>query len=394
MGRMQKIKVALSQRIIPHYRVPVFTEVAKRQNIDFTVFYGRGFASGSQTNALRIEGFKHKKLATIFINFPRDGILRVLHPTLFFHLLRDSYDVVIVEPTTNFFNDLFIFLYCKIFRKAFIWYYAGSKPKNKMTKYRRMIDPFVALMIKNADAYITYTSYADNSLIKYYNAKPEKIFRAQNTVDTSNYDKVIGRYSEEISKTKNALGLEGYKISLYIGGIERRKKINNLITATVNLNKKGIKAKTLIVGDGQDKEWVQQNMTPFEKEYTFFAGEHIEDAVLYILLSDVVVLPSQGGLSVTQAFACGKPFIGSEEIEHGGIRDYVIDGYNGFLIKENDIDDLEIALQRLFADETLYNKLVQGAWNTSKRLTISNMVYGMISAVIYAFDNKTSMEKY
>jgi glycosyltransferase involved in cell wall biosynthesis len=387
MDRTRRIKVALSQRIIPHYRVPVFSELSRREGIDLTVFYGRGFPSGSQANASKIEGFKHKKLATIFLNIQKGKLLRVLHPALFFHLVLGRYDAVIAEPTTNFYNDLFIFLYCKLFRKKFIWYDSGSESIEKRTKFRRMIDPIVTYLIRHADSYITYTSYADDSLVKYYGAKREIIFRAQNTVDTSDYDQAIAQYSGKIKDTKMSLGLEGCKVSLYIGGIEKRKKINNLITATANLNKKGLRAKTLVVGDGLDQEWVFQNMSEFEKHHAVFAGKHIDDAVLYILLSDVVVLPSQGGLSVSQAFACGKPFIGSEEIEHGGIRDYVQDDYNGFLVRENDITDLESSLERVFSDDQLYQKLVRGALETSKKITVANMVDGIVRAVYHATSN-------
>ena len=127
MKTNNKIKVALSQRIIPHYRVPVFTELSIREHIDLTVFYGKGFSTGSQANASQIKGFRHKKLFTIFLNFKREGSsqLRVFHPSLFFHLLLNRYEVVIVEPATNFYNDIFIFIYCKLFRKKFIWYEGG-----------------------------------------------------------------------------------------------------------------------------------------------------------------------------------------------------------------------------------------------------------------------------
>ena len=80
---MRKIKVAISQRIIPHYRVPVFSELASRENIDLTVFYGRGFSTGSQVNAKSINGFFSKKLFTLMLNY--NGVygssqLRVFHP--------------------------------------------------------------------------------------------------------------------------------------------------------------------------------------------------------------------------------------------------------------------------------------------------------------------------
>ncbi len=127
-------------------------------------------------------------------------------------------------------------------------------------------------------------------------------------------------------------------------------------------------------------------MTTIELEQTVFAGKHITDATLYIILSDVVVLPSAGGLSVIQAMACGKPFIGSEEIEHGGIRDYVTNGINGFLVKENDVNDLYCALKELYTNDKRYAAFCKNAFEKSKELTIQNMVNGIQNAIKYSIN--------
>lgn len=381
---MKKIKVAISQRIIPHYRIPVFTELASREDIDLSVFYGKGFKTGSQANALKVEGFKNKKLFTISLNYKGkygSKQLRVWHPFLLFHLMFGNYDVVIAEPTTNIYNDIFIFLYCKLFQKKFIWYDSGSVPPNERPLFRKLIDPIASILIKGADAYLTYTSYADKSLFRDFAIKPEKIFRAQNTVDISNIDNELKLYEPFIESKKEELGLTGYKISLYIGGVEIRKKINNLITATTNLNHEGIPSKTLIVGDGPDKDFLISNMTEEEKQFTVFAGKQIKEATLFIMISDVVVLPSQGGLSVIQALACKKPFVGSREIEYGGIIDYVEDGKTGFLVNENDIPDLQKALKKLYTDSALYNQCSENAYIKSKELTVQKMVDGIENAI-------------
>jgi len=391
---MKRIKVAFTQRIIPHYRVPVFTELSKREDIDLTVYFGKGFPSGSSANADNISGFKHKRLATIFLGFlnRHNKQLIVFHPFLFFHLLFGRYDVVIAEPTTNIFNDLVIFPYCKLFKKKFIWYEAGAVPKNERTRNRKLMDPVVDFITKRADAYITYNSFADNFLIESFNIQPEKIFRAQNALDTDEIVRDIAKYESQVTAKRREYGFEGSKVALFIGGIEKRKRINNLITAINNLNKKGIRAKALVVGDGHDLEWVRSNTKPDEALNTLFAGKHVADAVLHILLSDVVVLPAQGGLSINHAFACGKPFIGTREGVSPGtdsIYDYVTDGYNGYVVKENDIADLEEKLQAIFSDSELYDKLCKGAIETSKRINIPGMVNGIENSIKYSVRSKT-----
>lgn len=387
---MRKIKVAISQRIIPHYRVPVWTDLANRDIIDLTVYYGRGFKTGSQVNGPVIEGFKARKLFTIMLNYKGvygSAQLRVWHPALIFHLIAGNFDVVIAEPSTNFYNDIFIYCYCKLFRKKFIWYESGSVPKSQRPRFRRMIDPILSLFIKGADSYITYTSFADDTLVRDFAVDRKRIFRAQNTVDISGIDNEIVKYMPIVDEKKEELGLKGFKVTAYIGGIEQRKKIINLITATTNLNEVGIPAKTLVIGDGVDKKLLISQMSDKEQAHTVFAGKHINDATLYILLADVVVLPSAGGLSVIQAFACGKPFIGSEEIEHGGIKDYVTNGVNGFLVKENDIKDMQTTLELVFSNNELYTSMCKNAYEKSKELTVSKMVNGIEAAIIFSTQN-------
>lgn len=385
---MKKIKVAISQRIIPHYRIPVFKEFSNRNNIDLTVFYGKGMRSGSQVNGFNISGFKHKKLFTIKLNYV--GIygnpqLRVLHPFLFFYLIVGRFDVVIVEPSTNIYNNLFNLLYCKLFNAKLIWHESGSLPKNERSKFRRLIDPFVSLMIRNSDAFLTYTSYADYSLKRDFSISDNKIFRAQNTIDITELKNNIPRFESQIMRKKKDIDIEGFKVALYIGGIEKRKKINNLIEAVELCNKKGLKIKCLIVGDGPDKKELYDNLTAIQRKLVVFAGKQVEQAVLYVLCSDVVVLPSSGGLSVMTSFACGKPFIGSEEIEHGGIKDYVNHGENGFLVKENNVQDLTEKLLDLFLDNKKYIEMAKNAKLTSTKITVENMVNGFENAVNFVY---------
>ena len=61
---------------------------------------------------------------------------------------------------------------------------------------------------------------------------------------------------------------------------------------------------------------------------------------VYYAMSDVVVVPSiqeAFGLVVSEAMACGKPIVGSDV---GGIRDQIINGYNGFLVSPKSPDEI------------------------------------------------------
>ena len=385
------MKVAISQRIIPHYRVAVFSELAKRKDIDLTVFYGNGFKTGSQSNSSNISGFKSCKLLTIKLNYTgvyKSPQLRVWHPTLFWHLMVNNFDVVIVEPSTNFYNNVFTFIYCLIFRKKLIWHSAGSIERSRRPLFRRLIDPFLDVMIKYSDAFLTYNSFAESSLIRDNNINSKLIFRAQNTVDTNKIEEEISFFSPKINDFKKSLGLNGFKLITYIGGVEKRKKINYLINIVSRLNQNGIKAKALIIGDGPDKKFIQNTMSTNEKLHTIFFGKKINDATKYILISDLIVLPSSGGLSVVNAMKCGKPFIGSKEIEHGGIVDYIQHGQNGYLFEEDNIDQFYFFCEELLTDDELYLSMSNCAKIKSKDFNTAKMVDGYINAIKFVLSEK------
>jgi hypothetical protein len=196
---MKIIKVAISQRIIPQYRVPFFKELAKKQNIQLTVFYGDGFNIGTEVNANEIKGFNNQKLYTIKVPFKINGTKRlvVFHPGLIISLIKGNYDVIITEPVTNILNVIFIFLYVKLFRKKIIWHEAGGVNKSSRKILRKVIDPLVKLFIKNTDAFLTYNTYANVYLSNNYKVYHEKIFLALNSIDTTGIKKDLIKYSND-----------------------------------------------------------------------------------------------------------------------------------------------------------------------------------------------------
>ncbi len=389
-------KVAISQRIIPHYRVPVFKELSNRKDIDLTLLYGDGFNIGTEVNASNIEGFKSIKLCTIKLPFKLNGTKRllVIHPMLFFRLLAGNYDIIITEPTTNFINVFAIFLYCKLLRKKYIWYEAGGVRKQKRAALRKLIDPVIRLFINNANAFLTYNSYSAEYLINIYSVDQKKIFRAQNALDTSDIANQILKYSQDIHKNDIAIKYNDYKKVLFIRALDKRKKVNNLITACYIVNKKyGLKVLCMVIGDGPDADDIYEQCSEDEKNLTIFLGKKIDDAVLYILLSDTVVLPGQGGLSINHALACGKPIIATEEAytpyTHA-VYDYVTNNLNGMVAKTDDVKDLADKIFYVLSDKIRYNTLSNGAINKSNELTIEKMVDGYEAAIHFVMKNENT----
>ena len=383
------VRVAISQRIVPHYRLPVFAELARRQGFTLTVFYGKGSSSGSGRNADQVDGFHHRCLFTIPVSVGRGGSekYRPFHPFLWIHLIRGGYSVVIVEPSTNLFNNMITYPVCKLLGKKLIWWEAG--PSGGMTRLRRLIEPMIRCMIRTSDAFVTYNSVADQYLWS-LGVPLERTFRAQNTLNTNLLEKDIAVYQPEVPQLRRELGLEDAKIALFIGGVERRKRINNLIEATGAVRQRGINAIALIVGDGPYLSELKQSLTREQQTYILAVGRRVKDAALYILASDVVVLPGGGGLAVNHGLVCGKPVIATPEAD--AITDYIRNGDNGYIVDVDDVPALSQALLRVFADPELYWRLRDGASTSGRELSLSRMVDGIEAAIHYVTRGKASKE--
>ena len=212
------ISIALLQRVLPDFRYDLFRKLSEEDGIKLKVFFGEGSKTGASKNTSRDYSIFAKKIYSFCYIKSK---VRMVQPFLFFHLLRFNPEVIISEPATYFPNNFIAFIYAKIFGKKFVWWEIGmDKEKHPL---RKMIEPLIKIMIKNANSYLAYSNQGKNYLIKYYNINPNKIFIAYNTIyNEPSIDKNLNR------NTKIELSIENNeKVIAYVGALEKKKKIRN-----------------------------------------------------------------------------------------------------------------------------------------------------------------------
>jgi glycosyltransferase involved in cell wall biosynthesis len=150
----------------------------------------------------------------------------------------------------------------------------------------------------------------------------------------------------------------------FIGRLKRNKLPDHAIKA-FNLIKNEIpEARMWIIGDGYMKEKLE-NMNISD---VHFYG-HVREDLKYSLLSKahLILMPSikEGwGLVVVESNAMGTPVIAYNV---GGLRESVIDGETGVLVKENSPKSLSQAAISLLRDRTALSNLSFNAINHSKK---------------------------
>jgi glycosyltransferase involved in cell wall biosynthesis len=141
------------------------------------------------------------------------------------------------------------------------------------------------------------------------------------------------------------------------------------------LREHGVDAVLCLVGDGPDREKLEELAAELGlTRHTLFAG-YQEDVGPFFSAFDVFVLPSANeGTPVTaiEALASGVPVVATRV---GGVPDVVRDGEDGLLVEAGNVEQLATALRRLSTDPELRARMgAAGREGTVDRYAVSRLI--------------------
>lgn len=131
------------------------------------------------------------------------------------------------------------------------------------------------------------------------------------------------------------------------------------------LAEKGIKARYFIVGDGQEKNSIEQRSEELEKKYNLKIEltSWIKDIATFNAGMDIICLSSDNEgtpVSLIEAQASGVPVISTDV---GGVKDIVSEGETGFIVPKKDAKAFAEKLQLLIEQKEIRDKMSQNGWN-------------------------------
>jgi len=311
-------------------------------------------------------------------------------------LLRRSYDVIIWGDAgsgkgtrgvvANLINALTCVSAGRLRRKPFILWFGGWEWREKdqwergslANAIRRsgasLVFPW---LLSHAAAVVTYGSMHKHFYTS-LGVDANRIFVAPSSSIIEH--KAFSEW--EMADLKEKLRIVGKKVVLYVGRLGKRKNVDVLIQAFCQL---GAKASCLlIVGDGEDKSYLQELCRQLDAKDVYFLGQIGRDKLgSYYYLCDVFVYPTSRepwGLAVNEAMQFGKPVIATPRV--AAAHDLLKQGVNGFIVPERDATALGQAIGKVLSDEELARKMGQ----ESKRIieqgfTYEHMVKGFEEAI-------------
>ncbi|MBN1151458.1 glycosyltransferase family 4 protein [candidate division WOR-3 bacterium] len=161
---------------------------------------------------------------------------------------------------------------------------------------------------------------------------------------------------------------------VYVGRVKKYKRVDLPLKALKELKRDFPGIKLVIVGDGDAltglKKIASKMLNPEDYEFKGFVS--LEEKVYWMRKANIVVNTSEKegwGLTGVEANACGTAVVASDS---PGIKDSIIDGISGILVRHGDLDDLTKAVSNLLKDVEQRKKIETGAIERVKDLTWEN----------------------
>lgn len=169
------------------------------------------------------------------------------------------------------------------------------------------------------------------------------------------------------------------KTILYFGRISVEKNLIKLLQIFKKVVKEKPKTKLMIIGDGPQMQELKEKINTLGLKNSVILKGHIkheklinsgiiEQADIFATASQTEVQP----MTLIESQINGLPCIG---IKSQGIKDIIKDGYNGFIVKNENEREFSKRLIELIENENLLKKMKNNSKKEAKKYTTENSVY-------------------
>lgn len=387
---MVKIEFVTPQ--LRNYRQELFEKLNKQYDVKF-VF--TGYKENSEFAGMSIpHSWNYEKINILYLK-RLSGKAIINWVKLTKALLTDPYDLILSSPAEGIYN-LIVLLVSKLrFKKIVFWgegWYWGDN-----ILLLRLYHAFVKWMLEHGDSLI---AMGGKPYEFYQNILQKKngVFRAPKYVvpfRKTDASKLIDNLARDDSQ------IVGKKIILYMSQIIRRKGLDYLIRAFSSLEKKHDDVFLLIVGSGEFEAYCRRLAKELNIKNIMFKGYVPEsDIELYHNVCDVLVLPSiflndypePNGYVLYESMSVGKPLIVTDAV--GAVPELVKNEINGFVVKNKDVAELEVALSKIIASKKLREKMSKNSRELFKeKISLEGQFDAFRAAIEYATQSAGSIER-
>ena len=289
---------------------------------------------------LSIHQFGHPMIAypvTFNRGYFNYEISRELHEDI----IRSNVDIIHVHNYYSLTYDLIVLLN-NVRRKPIVGHYHGGDLSMLLRPFRilkRMTLPL-------ADKLLVTNKFEMQRLVSVCKVPEEKIAYIHDGVDT------------DFFKPLNAINKEDNLI-LFVGNLVKEKGVDLLLLAFKKCKQKIKNLRLLIVGEGYMRSYLERMIKTLNLANDVKLAGRLPHDVLRVIYNKatITVLPSKReslGLVLLESMACGTPVIATI---NEGAMEIISHGYDGLLVKQDDVTALSEAICRLISDSSLREEM-------------------------------------
>lgn len=214
------------------------------------------------------------------------------------------------------------------------------------------------------NSFITISNSTREYFTKNFPSFTDQIFYLPNAIDVASF------YTEVIREPEK----EGVIKMISVGNINANKNQSFQIEVAREFKKRGISFHLDIVGGGVLSEKIRAMVNSYELETDVSLLGMADDVRASLNRNHIFIHTAHKeafGLVMLEAMAAGLPVVC---LDGGGNRDLIRNEYNGYILKQADINDFVNKVLACVQSPEQYQKMCENARNTAKQYDIVNYV--------------------
>lgn len=381
MNSEKEFKVAIVNRMIPHYRRDFFCRLKsalEEKNISLILLYGQPeYRDALKNDSIDMEwGIKVPS-----------KIVKIGHNSLYWQpvlpYLRDI-DLVIVEQASKLLINYVLLLRNRLgVQKLAFWGHGRNFQETSINQLGEWIKRQVSTKVHWWFAYNEMSA----AVVREMGYPAERITVVQNAVDTRFFANAYQNLSlEEIKLVQEELNLKSRNVGIYAGGLYAEKRLPFLLKCIQLIHQRVPDFEMIFIGDGEDTPLIKQAAE--QCSWIHYVGTKFDrEKVPYYAVSKLFLMPGMVGLGILDTFAMETPLITTQSPLHSPEISYLENGVNGIMISDTDNPQLYAdRVIQLINNPSEYNYLVENCRKSWGKYTIENMVKNFADGVELALE--------
>lgn len=383
---MDKISILIGhQSTIPHYRVSFYYNLykIKPKNFNIDVIINREQSVIENLFPEKVN-FKNIEIGLKKVDLKKINFFgkKLLYQN--FLSLAYNYDIVILGSSLKNITYPLTFKYRSLFNKnTVLWGHGKDISEKDNFLVRKIKETIRMFIIRESSLFFAYTNGIKRMLIN-KGICEDKIFVLNNTININKHRKIYREKSNYREKFRIKHNLNNKKVLLFVGRLNKRKKLYFLKRAFNRLYSIDSSYFLIIIGGGTES-FLKKYFKDFNPNSFKYLGVKTKPNELaeYYILSDLYVFPGDIGLGPLQSLCYSLPPLIVDSCTHGPEYEYLNEKNSIILPKNTTSYRYAYEINRIINNKNKLNYIKSNAWDSIKHLTIENMAENFIQGLNY-----------